>query len=192
MGKRIFDCVCASLGLIVVSPLLLLFAIAVKLSSQGPVFFRQERIGKDFRAFEIIKFRTMHEGMDGPPITARGDRRVTAFGRFLRRTKMDELPQLWNVVKGEMSLVGPRPEVRKYVERFREDYEEILEVRPGITDEASITFRREDALLASAADPEEKYVIDILPKKIAMAKDYVRYRSFAGDFALILRTIAHL
>jgi lipopolysaccharide/colanic/teichoic acid biosynthesis glycosyltransferase len=192
MGKRIFDCVCASLGLIVVSPLLLLFAIAVKLSSRGPVFFRQERIGKDFLAFDIIKFRTMREGMDGPPITARGDRRVTPVGRFLRRTKMDELPQLWNVVKGEMSLVGPRPEVRKYVERFREDYEEILEVRPGITDEASITFRREDTLLASAADPEEKYVIDILPKKIAMAREYVHTRTFFGDLVLILRTIAHV
>jgi lipopolysaccharide/colanic/teichoic acid biosynthesis glycosyltransferase len=192
MGKRAFDCISAVLGLIVVSPLLLIIAIAVKLSSKGPVFFRQERIGRNFQPFRIIKFRTMHEGMDGPRITARGDGRITAVGRSLRRAKLDELPQLWNVVKGDMSLVGPRPEIPEYVERFRIDYEDILRVRPGITDDASIVFRREEVLLASADDPETTYLSDILPKKIAMAKEYVRTRSFVGDVMLILRTIAHV
>ncbi len=192
MGKRIFDFFCALLGIIVVSPLLLLIAVAVKITSRGPIFFRQTRIGREFRPFLIVKFRTMHEGLDGPLITARGDRRVTALGRLLRLAKMDELPQLWNVLKGEMSLVGPRPEVAKYVEQFREDYEEILTVRPGVTDPASIVYRREAEMLASADDPEAKYLCDILPKKIAMAKDYVRTRSFIGDVILILRTIAHV
>lgn len=192
MGKRIFDVVAASLGLVIVSPLLLIIAIAVKLSSPGPVFFRQERIGLGFQPFRIIKFRTMKEGLAGPRITARGDARITAVGRALRWTKADELPQLWNVVKGEMSLVGPRPEIPEYVERFREDYAEILNVRPGITDEASIIFRREEALLAGAGDPESRYLADILPKKIAIAKVYVRRHNLASDIVIILRTLTHV
>lgn len=192
MGKRIFDFVCAFLGLIIVSPLMLIIAIAVKLSSRGPVFFHQERIGRDFRPFQIIKFRTMREGIDGPRITARGDGRITPLGRILRRMKADELPQLWNVVRGDMSLVGPRPEIPEYVGRFRDDYTEILKVRPGITDEASIAFRQEEVLLASASDPETKYVNNILPQKIAMAKSYVRSHSFSGDFGIILRTIVRV
>lgn len=191
MGKRAFDFLSALLGLLILSPLLLIIAIAIKLTSRGPVFFRQERIGLNFRPFQIVKFRTMYEGLDGPLITARSDRRVTWVGRILRRIKFDELPQLWNVLKGDMSLVGPRPEVVKYVERFRDDYTEILSVRPGITDPASIAYRREDVLLAASDNPETKYVTEILPKKIAMSKEYVRTRSFAGDFILIVRTIAH-
>jgi len=191
MGKRAFDFVCAFLGLLILSPLLLVIAIAIKLTSRGPVFFQQERVGKNFRPFRIVKFRTMHEGLDGPLITASSDRRVTEVGRILRRIKLDELPQLWNVLKGEMSLVGPRPEVAKYVEQFRDDYDEILLVRPGITDPASIAYRREDVMLASSNDPETKYVTEILPRKIAMSKEYVRTRTFFGDFVLIVRTIVH-
>lgn len=189
MGKHTFDFVCAILGLLILSPLLLAIAIAVKLTSRGPVFFRQSRVGKNFLPFQIVKFRTMREGLDGPLITASGDLRVTSVGRLLRRTKLDELPQLWNVLKGEMSLVGPRPEVAKYVEQFRKDYEEILSVRPGITDAASIAFRREDEMLAATETPETMYVSEILPKKIAMSKEYVRTRSFVGDFILIVRTV---
>lgn len=192
MGKRLFDLVCAAAGLIIASPLLALIALAVAGTSRGPVFFRQERIGRGFAPFRIVKFRTMFEGIDGPLVTSRGDRRVTPVGRLLRRTKLDELPQLWNVARGDMSLVGPRPEVRRYVEMFRADYEVILQARPGITDPASLKFRREELLLAAASDPEAKYVTEILPQKIAMAKEYVRTRSFAGDLVLILRTVAHL
>lgn len=192
MGKRAFDFVSALLGLVIVSPLLAIIAIAVKTSSAGPVFFRQTRVGRNFRLFRIVKFRTMHEGMDGPLITARGDKRVTSVGRILRRTKFDELPQLWNVLIGDMSLVGPRPEIPEYVERFREDYEEILNVRPGITDPASIEFRREEILLAQSDNPETKYLSVILPKKLAMAREYVKTRTFFGDMVLILRTIAHV
>lgn len=192
MGKRIFDFVSALLGLIVVSPLLVTIALAVKLSSAGPVFFRQTRVGRKFRPFRIVKFRTMHEGIDGPLITARGDKRITSVGRILRRTKFDELPQLWNVLVGDMSLVGPRPEIPEYVEQFRGDYEEILKVRPGITDPASIEFRREEILLAQADNPETQYLSVILPKKLAMAKEYVKARTFFGDLGLIFRTIAHM
>jgi lipopolysaccharide/colanic/teichoic acid biosynthesis glycosyltransferase len=192
MGKRIFDFFCALVGLVAVSPLLIVIAVAVKLTSSGPVFFHQTRVGHHFRPFRIVKFRTMREGMDGPLITASGDRRVTAVGRILRRTKFDELPQLWNVLIGDMSLVGPRPEIPEYVERFRQDYAEILTVRPGITDPASIAFRREDMLLAQADNPETKYLSVILPKKLAMAREYVKARTFLGDLILIFRTIAHV
>jgi lipopolysaccharide/colanic/teichoic acid biosynthesis glycosyltransferase len=192
MGKRIFDFASALLGLIIVSPLLVIIAIAVKLSSPGPVFFRQTRVGLGFQPFRIVKFRTMREKMDGPLITARGDRRVTGVGRMLRLTKLDELPQLWNVLAGDMSLVGPRPEIPEYVEKFRRDYEEILTVRPGITDPASIEFRREENLLAQSDDPEAKYLSAILPRKLAMAREYVKTRTFLGDLILIFRTIAHV
>jgi len=193
MAKRSCDLVCSLLGLLVLSPLYAVAALLVKMSGPGPVLFHQVRIGRDFHPFEIYKFRTMtNEAVSDPPITVRGDRRVTSIGRFLRKTKLDELPQLVNVVKGDMSLVGPRPEVPQYVERFRDDYEEILKVRPGITDEASILFRHEDAVLASAPDPQKFYEEKILPRKIALAKTYVLNRSLTRDLLLILRTFLHL
>lgn len=193
MAKRFFDLVCSLLGLLVLSPVYALVTLLVKISGPGPVLFRQVRVGRDFQPFQIRKFRTMtKDAASDPPITIRGDRRVTCIGQFLRKTKLDELPQLINVVKGDMSLVGPRPEVPQYVERFRDDYEEILKVRPGITDEASILFRHEDAVLASAPDPQKFYVEQILPRKIALAKTYVRNRSLTRDLLLILRTILHL
>ena len=192
MAKRGFDLVAAALGLIVFSPLLVLGAILVLFSGTGPIFFRQERVGRRFRPFRIYKFRTMFDGAQGPPITFFGDRRITPSGRFLRRAKLDELPQLFNVIKGEMSLVGPRPEVAPFVEQFRADYEEILRVRPGITDEASIVFRHEDRALAQAADPQAYYVLEILPRKIALAKDYVRTMSLGRDLSILLRTLARL
>ncbi|MEW5702885.1 MAG: sugar transferase [Candidatus Zixiibacteriota bacterium] len=192
MAKRAFDLVVSVVGLIILSPIFLIAALFVKLSGPGPVFFRQVRVGRGFRHFRIYKFRTMVDGASGPPITVRGDPRVTPVGRFLRRTKLDELPQLLNVISGRMSLVGPRPELPQYVDAFRDDYTEILRVRPGITDEASIAFRDEEELLSRASDPQEMYVTEILPRKIALARHYARKRTFFGDLGIIARTIFHL
>ena len=194
MLKRMFDLVLAMLGLIALSPAMLAAALAVRLDSPGPVLYRQQRIGRGFQPFEILKFRTMVEHADqiGGQITAGADSRVTRVGRWLRKTKIDELPQLINVIKGEMSLVGPRPELPKYVEMFRDDYEEILSARPGITDAASIKFRDEASCLGQAEDPEHEYVTRILPAKIALAKKYVEQSSLALDVTLIAKTLLHL
>jgi lipopolysaccharide/colanic/teichoic acid biosynthesis glycosyltransferase len=188
--KRAFDIAAASAGLVLLSPLFALLGVLIKIDSPGPVFFRQERIGRGFRSFLIIKFRTMVENAPerGALLTAGDDPRITRIGRFLRKSKIDELPQLLNVLKGEMTLVGPRPEVRKYVELFRSDYHEILQVRPGITDRASLKFRDEAAVLGNAAEPEREYVSRILPEKMALAKAYVRQASFFSDLALIFAT----
>jgi lipopolysaccharide/colanic/teichoic acid biosynthesis glycosyltransferase len=192
--KRAFDLALASLGLSVLAPLLLLVALLIRLDSSGPVFFRQERIGKHFRPFFIYKFRTMVQDAPGRggPITFGADPRITRVGRVLRRTKLDEFPQLLNVVRGEMSFVGPRPEVRPYVELFREDYQEILQVAPGITALASLKYRHEAEVLGRAANPEEEYLRSILPDKIALAKEYVRRPSFFLDVSLILKTLTKL
>jgi lipopolysaccharide/colanic/teichoic acid biosynthesis glycosyltransferase len=147
--KRLFDIVFAAVGLVVLSPLLLLVAVAVKVSSRGPVLFRQERIGQGGRAFYIVKFRSMVANAEnaGPSITPEGDPRVTRIGRFLRKTKLDELPQLWNVLVGEMSFVGPRPEVPKYVSQYTPEQRRVLELKPGITDLATLEFRKEEEML---------------------------------------------
>jgi len=193
MAKRAFDLVFSIVGLILLSPVFLIVAVLVRLSGPGPVFFRQERVGRSFRRFHICKFRTMVDGSGaGRPITVRGDQRVTLLGRFLRRTKLDELPQLINVIRGDMSLVGPRPEVPQYVEMFRQDYEEILRVRPGITDEASIAFRDEEAILSQAADPQKTYLKEVLPRKIELGRHYVRTWTLRRDLVIIARTIFHL
>jgi lipopolysaccharide/colanic/teichoic acid biosynthesis glycosyltransferase len=189
--KRAFDAVAAALGLLLLSPFFLLAALAIKLTSRGPVFFRQERVGKDFRTFRIYKFRTMV--VDAPrlggQITAGNDPRITGIGRILRKTKLDELPQLINVLRGDMSLVGPRPEVPRYVELFRDDYRVVLKVRPGITDLASLKYRDESEILGRSANPDETYLREILPDKIALAKEYIENRSFWYDLGLILRTL---
>ena len=149
------------------SPLLLLIALSIKLTSPGPVLFCQERVGREFHNFLIYKFRTMVPDAEkmGGQLTAGRDPRITTVGHFLRKTKLDEFPQLLNVLKGEMSFVGPRPEVPKYVEMFRDDYSELLKVRPGITDLASLEYRHESELLGKATDPESLYVQEILPEK---------------------------
>jgi lipopolysaccharide/colanic/teichoic acid biosynthesis glycosyltransferase len=194
VSKRAFDIIAALLGLILLSPLLLLVSLLIKLDSPGPALFRQERIGKGFRPFRIYKFRTMvHDGpRRGGPITFGADPRITRLGRVLRQTKIDELPQLINVLRGEMSFVGPRPEVRPYVELFREDYEEILQVLPGITDLASVQYRDEAELLGRFENPEAAYIGHILPNKIKLAKDYVRRSSLFFDITLILKTLLKL
>ena len=189
--KRAFDLALASLGLLLLSPLLLLAAALIKLDSRGAVFFKQEHIGRGFRPFLIYKLRTMveHAPQLGPDITVGEDPRITRVGRLLRRTKIDEVPQLLNVVKGDMSLVGPRPELPEYVQAFHQQYEEILSVRPGITDLASLKFIDEASLLARASDPELIYREYVLPQKLALARQYVREHSLRLDAMLLVRTL---
>jgi lipopolysaccharide/colanic/teichoic acid biosynthesis glycosyltransferase len=188
--KRLFDILAAIMSLLLLSPVLPLVALLIKLDSRGPIFFAQERVGKGFRPFLIYKFRTMVQDAphQGGPITFGDDARITRVGWLLRKTKLDELPQVINVLNGEMSLVGPRPEVPQYVQLFRKDYEEILQVRPGITDLASLKYRDEAALLAKSKNPEQEYVEHVLPDKIKLAKEYVKKSSFLFDLGLILKT----
>lgn len=185
------DIAVATIGLVVLSPLFLLIAALVKTGSTGPIFFRHERVGRGFRTFGVLKFRTMvhNAAQIGGAITLGNDPRVTPIGRILRKTKLDELPQLLNVLKGDMSLVGPRPEVRRYVDMFRQDYEAILQVRPGITDLASVKFRDEETVLGNSADWEDKYARCVLPEKIRLAKEYVERRSTLLDLRIIGSTL---
>jgi lipopolysaccharide/colanic/teichoic acid biosynthesis glycosyltransferase len=192
--RRILDVVASSTALMCLSPLLAAIAILVKLDSRGPVIFRQVRVGMGFRIFEIYKFRTMVADAParGPAITIGADSRITRVGRVLRNWKLDELPQLINVLIGDMSLVGPRPEVPKYVELFREAYQHILSVRPGLTDPASIKYIAESEILARASDPEREYITAILPRKIHLAREYLRERSLTGDIRLLFKTVRRL
>ncbi len=192
--KRTFDVVVSVLGLLLLLPFGVAVALLIKWDSRGPVFFRQERVGRGFRPFLIYKFRTMVEDAPrrGGLITVGEDPRITRVGWYLRKTKIDEMPQLINVLKGEMSFVGPRPEVRQYVELFRKDYEEILKVRPGITDLASLKYRDEGEVLGRSQDSEEEYVNRILPEKIHLAKEHLRRSSFFLDLTLVFKTLLKL
>ncbi len=192
--KRAFDIVISFASLVLLLPLMALAAVLIKLDSPGSVLFKQERIGRGFRPFLIYKFRTMAADSParGSSITFGRDPRITRVGWFLRKSKIDELPQLFNILKGEMAIVGPRPEVRQYVELFRCDYEEILKVRPGLTDLASLKYRDEAMLLAAAKNPEDEYRTRVLPDKIRLAKDYLERSSFLFDLGLILRTLFKL
>jgi lipopolysaccharide/colanic/teichoic acid biosynthesis glycosyltransferase len=194
MLKRTFDILASLLGLAVLAPFGLFVALAIKLDSRGPVFFRQLRVGRNFCPFRIYKFRTMVADAParGGQLTAGADPRITRVGRRLRKFKIDELPQLINVLVGDMSLVGPRPEVPKYVELFADDYRDILSVRPGITDPASVKYRDENEILATAADPEAAYVEKILPEKIALAREYIERSSFLYDLGIIFQTLVRI
>jgi lipopolysaccharide/colanic/teichoic acid biosynthesis glycosyltransferase len=189
--KRFFDILFSFIGLVLLQPLFAGIAIMIKVDSTGPVFFKQERVGKNFRRFMIYKFRTMvvDAEKNGLRITSGGDCRVTRVGRMLRKFKIDELPQLFNVLKGDMSLVGPRPEVEEYVTLYEEDYREILKRRPGITDVSSIIFREEEAVLKNQVDPEGYYKKILLPEKIRLAKEYIENSSFLYDLKLVLNTL---
>mgnify|MGYP006154236203 FL=1 len=192
MTKRVFDLLLSSLGLLALAPLLLLIALLIKLDSPGPVMFRQERVGRFGQPFRIHKFRTMrHEPAgQGLQITVGADRRITRVGGFLRASKLDELPQLFDVWLGDMSLVGPRPEVPRYVAHYPAELrDKVLSVRPGITDIASIEYRDESAVLARAADPEQAYIHEVLPHKLALAAQYVDRASIGLDVRLIWRTL---
>jgi lipopolysaccharide/colanic/teichoic acid biosynthesis glycosyltransferase len=189
--KRTFDIIFSLVGLLLCSPVMLISAVAVKLTSKGPVLFRQERIGLRFRPFVIFKFRTMVDktGEQDSLICCGADPRVTGVGRILRTLKVDELPQLWNVLKGDMSFVGPRPEVRKYVELYPDVYAEILTVRPGITDTASIKYSNESEVLGLFENPTDAYIHFVLPDKLQLSRQYVQKSSFWLDLELILETI---
>lgn len=194
MSKRLFDLIVASLGLVALAPVLLALALWIKLDSPGPVLFRQRRVGRHGAVFDIHKFRTMHAGPDdGRQLTVGRDPRITRAGAFLRRHKLDELPQLLNVVQGTMSLVGPRPEVPRYVACYPPAARaEVLSVAPGITDLAAIQYKDESAILGQAEDPERAYVETILPVKLAYYQRYVEERSFWGDVRIIALTLSAL
>ena len=190
MLKRIFDIILSLFGLIILLPFMLIIAILIKLDSKGPVFFKQVRVTKNGREFKIFKYRTMKVGSDKySQITVGKDDRITKIGMFLRTYKLDEIPQLINVLLGDMSLVGPRPEVPKYVALYTEEQKEILKVRAGITDYASIEFSDENDLLASEEDPEKAYIEKIMPKKIELNKKYLSEISILTDIKIILLTI---
>jgi lipopolysaccharide/colanic/teichoic acid biosynthesis glycosyltransferase len=186
--KRLLDLALAGTGLVLGGPLLAVLAAAVKLDSPGSAFFVQTRVGKDHRPIRIVKLRTMSASGGGAQITASRDPRVTRVGRLLRMTKLDELPQLWNVLRGDMSIVGPRPEVPRYVERYRPEWRRLLSVRPGLTDLASLTFRDEERLLALARDRERAYTDVVMPMKLALALEGLERRSVLDDLAMIART----
>ena len=190
-GKDIFDRICALLGILILSPIFLLIAVAIKVDSPGPVIYRQKRAGRNNRAFELLKFRSMVSDAAklGPQVTKGGDPRITRVGKILRDYKLDELPQLLNVLAGEISLVGPRPEVKKYVDLFWQDYQLILSIKPGITDYAAVTFRNEEEVLARFADLEQGYVEEVLPRKIALYYQYLANISFAEDLRIIFKTL---
>jgi lipopolysaccharide/colanic/teichoic acid biosynthesis glycosyltransferase len=187
--KRAVDIVGSGLALLVGLPLLIAIAVAVAIDSGLPVLYRQRRVGLGFRQFHLLKFRSMVASEGGPRITVSGDSRVTPVGRFLRATKLDELPQFWNVLTGDMSLVGPRPEVPEYVEMFRTRYQHILSIRPGITDIASIRFRHEEKLLAQSPEPLREYVERVLPVKLDLADEYLQKRSLRLDLLILVKTL---
>lgn len=189
--KRLFDIVCSFFGLLVLSPLFVFLSLWVGLGSKGGVFYKQKRVGRFNKDFTLYKFRSMRVGADKKGLLTIGgkDSRVTKAGFFIRKYKLDELPQLLNVLKGDMSFVGPRPEVRKYVDMYTERQLKVLDVRPGITDLASIKYRNENDLLATADNPEQYYIDVVMQDKLALNLQYIETRSFFGDIKLIFRTI---
>jgi lipopolysaccharide/colanic/teichoic acid biosynthesis glycosyltransferase len=188
--KRAFDVIVSAAALLILAPLLAILAVAVKLNSPGPCFYRGSRVGRHGKPFRIIKFRSMVANAEqlGGSCTASDDARITGIGRFLRRYKLDEIPQLFNVLSGDMSLVGPRPEVTKYVNMFTPEESEILTVRPGITDWATLRNSDEEAILADQADPERIYLEKIRPEKLRLQLEYVHEHSFMTDLDILLRT----
>jgi lipopolysaccharide/colanic/teichoic acid biosynthesis glycosyltransferase len=187
--NRAFDVLGAAFGLFVASPLFCAIGLAIKFDDGGPVFYRQIRVGRSFKRFRVCKFRTMVSGADRDGLlTAPGDHRVTRVGRFLRRSKLDELPQLFNVLKGDMQLVGPRPEVESYVEMFRPEYAILLHDRPGITDPATLAYRHEEKMF-SPGRIEEQYVGEILPEKLRLSLNYQKQRTMLSDVRILVRTI---
>lgn len=188
--KRVFDIVASFCGIVILFPLIIIVSILIKITSKGPVLFKQVRVTKNGKLFKIYKFRTMRENSEGnKQITVGKDNRITGIGHILRKTKLDELPQLFNVLKGEMSLVGPRPEVPKYVELYTDEQIEILKVPAGITDYASIYFSNESELLGEVENPEEFYIKKIMPYKIELNKKYINEIGIMTDIKIIILTI---
>ncbi|MBK9045818.1 MAG: sugar transferase [Bacteroidia bacterium] len=194
MVKRIFDLILAAIFLILLAPLFIFIAIRIKLDSKGSVFYKQVRVGLNGKDFGIYKFRTMFVGSDKKGLLTVGgnDARITRPGLFLRKYKLDELPQLINVFFGDMSIVGPRPEVRKYVDLYSKEQLQVLSVKPGITDYASIEYSKENEILANATDPEATYIHEIMPAKLALNQKYIREQSFFTDLKIILQTLVKI
>lgn len=194
MMKRTFDVVASAIGLICLSPLFLVMAVWIKCDSRGPVFYRQSRVGRGGKDFLLYKFRSMYLDADKQGLITVGGRdpRVTPSGYYIRKYKLDEFPQLINVLKGDMSLVGPRPEVRKYVAMYTDEQMHVLDVRPGITDMASIRYRNENEILAEVDNPEEYYIQVIMPDKLRMNLEYVKNQSLTHDIRLIGQTIKEI
>lgn len=192
--KRAFDLIVAALAVLVLLPLLLLLALAVALTSPGGAFFAQTRVGKGGTEFRLLKFRSMRPGSEAKgQLTVGGrDPRITAVGHFLRKTKLDELPQLFNILKGEMSLVGPRPEVRKYVALYSAEQRQVLQVRPGLTDYASLEYFEENALLGASENPEETYIQEVMPAKLALNAKYIEDMGLGTDLKILLRTAVRI
>ena len=190
MSKRIFDLFFSLIVIVILIPVYLIIALLIKITMKGTVFFIQERVGGKGRIFKLLKFRSMRNNESSNANFEPGNvSRITKTGKFLRKTKLDELPQLFNVLIGDMSIVGPRPEVKKWTEIFPERWTVIQSLKPGITDNASIEFRNEEELLRQASDPEEFYREDILPRKLALYEDYLNNHTFWGDILIIIRTI---
>ena len=191
MVKRLFDIIFSLIGLVFLAPFLILITIIIKADSKGPVFYIQKRVGKGNKDFRLFKFRSMRIDSDISGLLTVGnkDPRITSSGYYLRKYKLDEIPQLYNVLKGEMSFVGPRPEVRKYVELYNEYQMKVLEVKPGITDLASIKYRNENEILADSDDPEGLYTNEIMPDKIKINLEYISDRSLLKDIRIIIKTL---
>ncbi len=194
MAKRIFDFIVSLMGLIFLAPFFLIFAILIKINSSGSVFYLQERVGKHGKLFKLFKFRTMRIDADkGNAITVgKRDPRITTMGHFLRKFKLDELPQLINVFIGDMSLVGPRPELKKFVDLYNDQQRKVISVKPGITDYASIQFRNENELLEGKGDPIDFYIREIMPVKLSLNLKYIEERSFWLDIKIILQTLVSI
>ncbi|MCG3677411.1 sugar transferase [Aliarcobacter butzleri] len=190
-GKRIFDIVATLIGSILLLPLIVVIIVWIKTTSKGPLFYVQKRVGLNFKEFNLYKFRSMVVNADkvGPSVTSGDDPRITKIGKILRKTKIDELPQLINVLKGDMSLVGPRPEVMKFVKQKKEEYKKILTIKPGITDNAAIEYRDEETIMEQYENKEKAYIDIVLPEKIKLYNQYLNNISFLGDLKLILKTI---
>jgi lipopolysaccharide/colanic/teichoic acid biosynthesis glycosyltransferase len=193
-GKRVFDLILSIPSIIILSPVFLISALLIKIETPGPVSFNQERIGREGRPFNLYKFRTMVKNASsiGPSVTPANDARITRAGRLLRKFKVDEMLQIFNIVKGDMSVIGPRPELRKYVDEFKDDYREILRIKPGMTDYALIAFRNEEEILSKFDNVEEGYVKEIMPEKIKLYRKYLNEMSLGTDIRIFFGTIMEI
>jgi lipopolysaccharide/colanic/teichoic acid biosynthesis glycosyltransferase len=188
--KRAIDITCAGAALVLLFPLFVVCGVLIRLDSKGPALFRQARMGRNFRTFQILKMRTMRSGEQGAAITLGSDPRITRVGAWLRRWKLDEFPQLWNVLRGEMSLVGPRPVIPELAREFVADYEHLLRVRPGLTDPASVQYCRETELLSLVPDPLKYFKAVVIPEKLRISRSYLRTATIVSDFRVIVKTAA--
>ena len=192
--KRLFDVTSSGIALLLLAPLLATTGVLIALESRGGMLYRQQRIGRNGQPFTILKFRSMSVGSDRSGLLTVGDndQRITRMGRILRKTKLDELPQLWNVLRGEMSIVGPRPEVSRYVDLYNDHQRQVLTVRPGLTDLASLAYIDENELLAASEEPEQTYIQEVMPRKLELSLSYIQQRSLLLDVKIILLTIGRI